>query len=123
MNILHSGAPCFFGDWWGRPMDNCCRPAAAEWRESGTLVITFDAGERCAIEGAEGVENTPAIFRVARARRVIWEWYGDPAHRRELCRRLYTPEGPHTVLLETAGPVGVRRRQFDPRGAPAMVLA
>lgn len=122
MTILHSGTPCFFGDWWGRPMDNCCRPAAAMLR-GDTIVITFDQGERCAIEGAEGVENTPALFRVSAARRVIFEWYSDPDRRRGLCRRLYTFEDPRTVLLETAGPIGERRRRFDPQGAPAMVLA
>ena len=124
MEILHSGTPRFWGDWFGRPYDGIWQPMEAQFRENGDiLLITFDNAAKCQIEGPQRIENTAHIFQIAAARRIIWEWYSDPCRHRGLCCRLYTWESPRSVLLEPAGPTGQRRRRFDPQGEPAFCLA
>jgi hypothetical protein len=48
--VLHSGTMRFFGDWFGRPMDNYHKAINASYdKDSDVLVLTFDGGEQCKV--------------------------------------------------------------------------
>jgi hypothetical protein len=68
-----------FGDWFGRPLDNIhiARRAVAE---DDDLVVTFDEDEQLRISSPSRWTFDNEVFRVERARRVVWTWfyYGRP---------------------------------------------
>lgn len=68
-----------YGDWFGKPYDNChrCVSATADDRD---LIVTFDEGEILTVQDPDGWEFNPETFRVERASKVTWRWhlYGRP---------------------------------------------
>ncbi len=74
-----------FGDWFGRPLDNihAARHAVAEGDD---LLVTFDESEQLRISSPSRWTFDKDVFRVERARRVVWTWfsYGLPKHAENL---------------------------------------
>ena len=74
-----SGSLCIFGDWFGRPMDNCHRLVSFETKQ-GYLKLSFDQAETLEIWNPQGLKKEKKTFSIHRASRVRWEWfyYGRP---------------------------------------------
>lgn len=83
---VKSGTLRVFGDWFGRPMDNCHIVVGAE-ADGDHLIVRFDQGERLTVWSPDGAVITSDTFRIARASRVRWEWYyyGRPPAPENLC--------------------------------------
>ncbi len=77
----------FWGQWFGRPYDNCHHLVRCDI-ESDVLCLTFNEGEtlriwsphRSAFERAARHESGTGVFRITDADRLRWEWfyYGRP---------------------------------------------
>ena len=74
--VSHGGTMRFWGDWFGRPMDNHHRVVSAVYDEdSDILVMTFDGQEECTIYSPVGITSTEHSFYVEDAKTVSWSWY------------------------------------------------
>ena len=80
----------FWGEWFGRPYDNFHIPVSAELFEN-VLTIRFENGEKCTVFEPSGIVNEPNDFHIARASKIVWEWYNYSGERTpaNLCRRVY----------------------------------
>lgn len=76
IKILKAGTLCFWGDWFGRPMDNYHTVKSAFLKEEDNeLYITFDEGELCVIVNPVGIESNAKRFCVKSANKIIWQWF------------------------------------------------
>jgi hypothetical protein len=69
-----AGTLRFWGQWFGRPMDNVHHIVRCA-DEGDTLRIWFDMGEMLTVEAPLGFEVSSSVFWIVTARRVRWEWY------------------------------------------------
>jgi len=69
-----NGSLCVFGDWFGRPMDNCHRLLYCEAKE-GYVRLSFDEGETLEVWNPAEVRMEGESFIIQRASRVRWEWF------------------------------------------------
>ena len=77
--ITKSGSFCFWGDWFGRPLDNShvCVKASLE---GDLLMADFRDGESLTVYGAADVYSDKGKFYVTDAEMIVWEWdlYDEP---------------------------------------------
>ena len=91
---VKAGTLRFWGQWFGRPHDNCHRVVGAQATED-TLVIRFDSDERLTVVNPRGAVVTVSQFTIRCADKIIWEWFycGRPHTPDNLYREEYTKEG------------------------------
>ena len=76
IKIEHRGTIRFWGEWFGRPLDNVHTVTNATFDEDKkTLEINFESGEKCLIISPEHLESTPTSFSVKDAKEIIFTWY------------------------------------------------
>ncbi len=77
--IRKSGSFCFWGDWFGRPLDNTHRCVSASL-EGDLLMADFEEGESLTVYGAKEVFSDDGKFYVTDADMIVWEWdlYDEP---------------------------------------------
>ena len=77
--ILKKGSFCFWGDWFGRPLDNShiCVSASLD---GDLLMADFADGESLTVYGAKDVLSDEGKFYVTDAEMIVWEWnlYDEP---------------------------------------------
>src|SRR2546421_7167666 len=71
---LKSGTLRFFGDWFGRPMDNWHTITDVSAQDD-CLMVRFGGGEALRVWSPQGFTGDEQTFRIRRASRVLWEWY------------------------------------------------
>ena len=106
IKVRKSGSLCFWGEWFGKPMDNIHTVIATEYRaKENRLVLHFKDGETCTVYDLAGIENTEEHFRISKASKIVWEWYpyGQEQKEENLCRRTYTKKDKNTVVIESFG--------------------
>lgn len=88
--IKKGGTLRFWGEWFGRPYDNFHIPVGAELA-GDILTIRFKNGEKCTVYDPSEIVNEPNDFHIARASKIVWEWYcyGKEHTPKNLCRREY----------------------------------
>src|ERR1700694_1008205 len=76
---VKSGTLRFWGQWFGRPYDNCHRLVGCE-TDQDILKLYFNEGEVLSVWSPSRVVVSPSKFKISRADRVRWEWfsYGKP---------------------------------------------
>ena len=93
---LKSGTFKFFGQWFGRPMDNCHRITDFRFDEVGkVLEMHFDAGERLLVWNPANYSVGEQQFTIKEASKVRWEWYhyGGTQSRENLYSIEYVKQG------------------------------
>lgn len=68
------GSLCFYGDWFGRPCDNCHVIRTCSYFDN-VLEIVFDEWERLIVIEPIGIVNTETEFYISDAKEVKWSWY------------------------------------------------
>lgn len=114
MEILKKGGALrFWGDWFGRPYDNYHIPVSAEF-SGEMLTINFNSGEKCTVYDPSDIVNKSDDFHVARASKIIWEWYfyGREQTPENLCKREYSNVG-DAVSIAYAGERTVSKDSAD----------
>lgn len=125
MDILRGGTLRFWGDWFGRPLDNYHTVVSAEYDDKDcTLIIIFAEAEKCTIFNPSGIVNTKKEFYVSKAKKVIWEWYyyGREHISENLCKREYIWLDNKTVSVEYSGANGTLKKVQNPSGYYALEL-
>ena len=76
---IKSGTLRFWGEWLGRPYDNCHQLVGCEV-EQNVLRLVFNERELLSVWAPSGLEVDHSTFRISTADRVRWEWfyYGRP---------------------------------------------
>lgn len=97
------GSVKFYGDWFGRPMDNCHIITGAR-AEGDCLTIRFKEDETLKVWDPDGlkIDIKKGKLKISKALRVRWEWfyYGRPQTPENLFFIEYTP-GPSDVRVNT----------------------
>jgi len=77
--IKHAGTLTFFGDWFGKPMDNIHTLVGVD-AEGDRLVLHFDQRETLEIDDPTTLVADQRTFAMRDASRVCWRWfyYGRP---------------------------------------------
>jgi hypothetical protein len=68
------GSICFWGMWFGRPMDNWHQLTGAQAIDN-CLRLKFDQGEELAVTSPGGFELSGRGFKIRQAKKVIWSWF------------------------------------------------
>lgn len=71
---VKSGTLRFWGEWFGRPMDNFHKIVRCDVQDD-TLCIFFDGAETLTVHRPQGFVASAKEFWIADADRVLWEWY------------------------------------------------
>lgn len=71
---LKSGSLQFYGEWFGRPMDNCHTITGADC-DGEILQVYFDDGESLSVWAPESIEIGKNTFSIEAAWKVRWEWF------------------------------------------------
>ncbi len=76
IEVLHGGSLRFWGDWFGRPMDNHHKVISAVYDDSlDVLTMTFDDAEECIVCSPRGITSTEQTFYIKDANSITWSWY------------------------------------------------
>ena len=80
---LKAGTLRFWGQWFGRPMDNVHTVTGAS-ADGESLEVRFDNGETLRVVRPAGCVIGARTFRIDNAAMLRWEWnaYGNPPGRR-----------------------------------------
>lgn len=77
INSLKTGTLRFWGEWFGRPMDNCHKISKVQFNPHDyILTITFNEGETLTIWNPEGIFSDSHEFYIRCAIKIRWEWFG-----------------------------------------------
>lgn len=121
-SINKSGSFCFWGDWFGRPLDNSHKCIRAEYG-NGLLTADFADGESLTVYGAEGVFADDGRFYVEDADMIVWEWvlYNDPDSE-ESRRFIEYKKLPDGTVLKTSDLGSGIPEYIDPNGKNAVEM-
>ena len=103
MEVFKRGTLCFWGEWFGRPMDNFHTVVDAQYDKSvNTLTLLFDQGEKCTVYNPDGIVNEQKQFHITDADKIVWEWYhyGKEKIPENLYRKTYTKISKCEILAE-----------------------
>lgn len=76
LEVFHCGTLRFWGEWFGRSMDNVHRVVNAIYDEKEDLLLLyFDLGEICEVFSPIQVVSTEKMFYIENAKSVTWSWY------------------------------------------------
>lgn len=118
MEIMKNGTLRFWGDWFGRPMDNYHIVKKVDYNEvEQILVICFEEDERCMILDPENIVNKEGRFCVSKASKIIWEWYSDGKKHEssDLHKRIYIYRDEKVVYREYYGESEVGSKSLNPQ--------
>ena len=72
---MKCGSICFWGEFFGRPYDNChMAESVIQDTNEDLLCIRFNEGELCRIFCPRGIVDQPGVFFVEDASAIEWEW-------------------------------------------------
>ena len=71
---IKSGTLRFYGEWFGRPMDNYHQIVKAE-NKKNILIIYFIEKEVLSIISPEIYQISDKIFTIKKSKGLIWQWY------------------------------------------------
>lgn len=103
IKVLHGGTMRFWGDWFGRPMDNYHKVISAVYDDSlDILTMTFDNAEECIVCSPRGITSTKFTFFIKDAKSITWSWYyyGREHTRDNRFQIQYTKENEETVICQ-----------------------
>lgn len=121
--IKKSGSFCFWGDWFGRPLDNShkCRTASLE---GDLLMADFEDGESLTVYGAKGVFSDEGKFYVKDADMIVWEWdlYDEKPESEDSRRFIEYKKLPDGRIKKTSDLGSGLPQYLDPKGAKAVEM-
>ena len=105
IKIIHVGSLRFFGDWFGRPMDNFHIPVKIDLFNS-ILTITFDDSYTVIVHNPKDIFVEENHFYIKSADLVRYEYgfYGSP---NEPKRRFLQYKNDNTKIIKNSGIIGV----------------
>lgn len=73
---INGGTLCFWGNWFGKPMDNYHQIKSVEF-DSGTklLKLTLDESEKLMIWNPSDIELARKELRIKKADKILFEWH------------------------------------------------
>ncbi|MPQ49245.1 hypothetical protein GCQ56_19770 [Marinifilum sp. N1E240] len=86
----------FWGNWFGRPMDNFHQIKKVEFnKETGRLILILDKGERVTVKNPSELKIGKNEFRIEKADEILFEWnfYGENKTEENLKSESYVNDG------------------------------
>lgn len=72
--VVKKGSFRFWGDWFGRPLDNLHKPMSCQL-DKDKMTVLFEDGEKLTVLNPVEVVSDDGEFSVKDAAKIIWEWY------------------------------------------------
>lgn len=78
-SVIKKGSFRFWGDWFGRSLDNLHKPIKCEV-DKDILTVFFEDGEKLTVYNPESIVSNDGEFSIKDASKIMWEWYpyGEP---------------------------------------------
>lgn len=117
--ISYGGSMRFWGEWFGKPMDNFHRVTKAFYdNNANVLTMHFNAGEICTVYGPIGVLSTEQTFHVENAARVVWSYpyYKSPQGPEVRAQLDFVREYRNSVICTITYGESVRTKRLHPEG-------
>lgn len=74
--LFKGGSLCFFGHWFGRPLDNLHRVIHAKFEDTtNVLTLTFDENETLTILNPINIVESKEELIIGSADKITWKWY------------------------------------------------
>ncbi|MDE6149788.1 MAG: hypothetical protein K2F81_06810 [Ruminococcus sp.] len=73
-SVTKKGSFRFWGDWFGRPLDNLHKPMKCAF-DKDILMVLFEDGEKLTVYNPENVVSNEGEFSIGDAAKILWEWY------------------------------------------------
>ncbi len=89
--LTQKGSLCFYGDWFGRPYDNCHKIIHTAY-DGEILEIQFDQYERLLVYNPENVSSTEQELKIEKAQKIKWIYIPYHSMKREAVTITYTVE-------------------------------
>lgn len=99
---LRCGSLRFWGEWFGRPGDNCHRFVQCRRVESGVVIFVTDAGEKLTVYGPSDFVMDESTFIVRQSDRIVWEWGASELQDPESTSRLDFVRHGDTVVMNSS---------------------
>jgi len=106
INSLKKGSLRFWGDWFGRPMDNYHIIVYVQFVESdNTLILKFNEGESLIVLDPVNIKFNSSEFYIRSASKIRWEWfsYGQPRNIQNLYYREYVKQDRSIIVVSGKG--------------------
>lgn len=100
--LTQKGSLCFYGDWFGRPYDNCHKIIHTAY-DGEILEIQFDQHERLLVYNPERISSTEQELKIEKAQKVKWIYIPYQSTSHETHTITYTVEGGKLVKETTYG--------------------
>ena len=112
LSHLKPGTLRFWGEWFGRPYDNCHQLLSC-YASGNMVTLQFNEGETLAITEPAGLAIEEGLFSIQCAARVRWEWfyYGRPQTKENRYFEEFVNEG---AKVTTSTNVDWYSPQFSP---------
>ncbi|MBD5497100.1 MAG: hypothetical protein HDR11_04950 [Lachnospiraceae bacterium] len=98
--LTKGGSLCFYGDWFGRPYDNCHKIVRTHY-DGEILEIQFEQSERLLVYNPEGITSMLQELRIEKASKLKWLYIPYGVRTTEYHTITYTMED-GTLFKETA---------------------
>jgi hypothetical protein len=120
LTIEHSGTLRFWGDWFGRPMDNVHIVTEVRLDEKDNkLTLRFSNNEVCTIFDPVNIVSTDKQFCILDASKITWQWYSyGLEHPNNLNLIDYEKVDPSCVVIKTKQGT----KKIDPTGFNAIEI-
>ena len=73
-SVTKKGSFRFWGDWFGRPLDNLHKPMKCSV-DKDILTVWFEDGEKLTVYNPENIVSNDGEFSIKDAAKILWEWY------------------------------------------------
>ena len=108
--LTQKGSLCFYGDWFGRPYDNCHKIIHTAY-DGEILEIQFDQHERLLVYNPERISSTEQELKIEKAQKVKWIYIPYQSTSHETHTITYTVEGGKPVKKTKYGIERLSRKE------------
>lgn len=103
---LKKGTLRFWGEWFGRPMDNYHIIVDVQFNaQENTLILIFNEGETLTVWNPVNINSNSSELYIRRATKIRWQWfsYGQSQIHQNLYYKQYEKQGGSVVVSSGKG--------------------
>lgn len=112
---LKNGTLRFWGEWFGRPMDNYHIIVNVQYNpQENSLTLTFNEGETLTVWNPVNINSNPSEFYIRSASKIKWQWfsYGASQSHQNLYYKQYEKQASAIVVSSGKGTLDYGNRKI-----------
>lgn len=115
ISSLKRGTLKFWGEWFGRSMDNYHIIVNIQFKSlENALILTFNEGETLTIWNPEKINSDSSKFYIKSATKIRWKWfsYGQPEILQNLYYKQYEKQDNSIIVSSGKGAIEYNGKKF-----------